>query len=126
MAKKGVTKSFRFEPTDAEWLKNTSQSQGLTQTDLLTKLIRESGNRIASSKAKTTVVQLESVEADDSVMQFLASAGIGTASGLLGYHIAGWIREQMKLNEDKGIQITTGLLVGLGSVMLREYTRKRL
>jgi hypothetical protein len=125
MATKGVLKSFRFAQSESDWLVNTSKSKGITQTDLLRKLINDTDNRIAKSKVNKTVVQLQDAEADDEVLQFLATAGIGTASGLIGYHLAGWVREQMDLNEDKGIQIYSGLIVGLASVLLREYTRKK-
>jgi hypothetical protein len=126
MAKnKGVLKSFRLSKAETEWLVSTSKSRGITQTDVLKNLIKGADSRLANRKAQATIVQLESVEADDEAIQFLTSAGIGTASGLLGYHIAGWVREQMKLDEDKGVQLTTGLFVGLASVIVREYTRKR-
>lgn len=125
MATKGVLKSFRFGKAEADWLVNTSKAQGITQTDLLKSLMKQKDNRFARKSAISTVVQLETVEADDEVLQYLTSLGIGTASGLIGYHLAGWIREQMKLDEDKGIQIASGVLLGLGSVILHNRIRKK-
>jgi hypothetical protein len=125
MATKGVLKSFRFGKTEADWLVNTSKSQGITQTDLLKKIINQTGNTTAKQTVMSTVVQLQNNKPDDEVLQFLTNAGIGTVSGFLGYQLAGYIREQMNLDEDKGMQIAAGLVVGFTSIILREYTRKK-
>lgn len=47
------------------------------------------------------------------VMHILQSLGVGTACGIAGYHLSGFVREQMELDEDKGAQMVIGLLFGL-------------
>ena len=46
-------------------------------------------------------------------MNILKSLGVGTACGIAGYHISGFVREQMELDEDKGMQMLIGTLFGL-------------
>ena len=56
----------------------------------------------------------------------LLSLGVGTASGLTGYYIAGWIRKQFEMEEDKGSQILTGLIIGLSTLFLTAaYNQKK-
>ena len=57
-------------------------------------------------------------EDDDQVLQQL---GISTLSGVAGYYISGYIREQMELDEDKGTQLLIGLVVGLGTQILQTF-----
>ena len=44
--------------------------------------------------------------------------GFGTLTGIAGYHISGFVREQLEMDEDKGTQMAIGLLVGLVSTFM--------
>lgn len=48
--------------------------------------------------------------------------------GFIGYHISGMVREQMKLDEDKGTQMLIGVGVGLlgmiGTAYLMDKDKK--
>ena len=55
----------------------------------------------------------------------LLKLGISTASGIAGYYIAGYIREQMELDENKGNQLLWGVIVGLGTQILQEVLSKK-
>ena len=51
-------------------------------------------------------------------MEVLKALGVGTLTGIAGYHISGFVREQMEMDEDKGTQMAIGLLVGLMGTFL--------
>jgi hypothetical protein len=121
---KGTAKSFRLPPSQVEWLKNTSKAKGITQTDLLSECISNYSIPAVKSKSFPNDLTSNHEEQDDETIQMLASLGVGTLSGVAGYHIAGWLRQQFEMDEDKGIQTITGLVVGLTSIFIREKYRK--
>lgn len=117
--------SFRVAPDYANWIKKMAERYDTTQAEILKKCVDEVKGK-EGSVLKDNVIQKAtkfnkggSVTNDD--MQILKQLGISTASGIAGYYISGWIREQMKLDEDKGTQVLLGLMVGLGTQILQTY-----
>ena len=56
---------------------------------------------------------------DAETLDLLKGLGISTVSGFAGYHISGYIRKQLELDEDKGSQMLIGLIVGLGTLVIQ-------
>ena len=114
-------KSFRLSPTIAKLIETTAKADGITQTDVISKLIlsnvADSGKRLAtiSQMANGGNTQLDE---NDEVYQTLKALGIATASGFAGYYISGYIRKELEMNEDKGMQVLLGLAFGVGGLML--------
>lgn len=114
-------KSFRLSPTIAKLIETTAKTEGITQTDVISKLIlnnvADSGKQIAtiSQMANGGNTQLDE---NDEVYQTLKALGIATASGFAGYYISGYIRKELEMNEDKGMQVLLGLAFGVGGLML--------
>jgi hypothetical protein len=118
---KSKMKSFRFSPDIARLIEVTAKTDGITQTDVISKLIlnnvADSGKRIAniSQMANGGNTQLDE---NDEVYQTLKALGIATASGFAGYYISGYIRKELEMDEDKGMQVLLGLAFGVGGLML--------
>lgn len=118
---KSISKSFRFSPDIARLIEVTAKADGITQTDVISKLVlsnvADSGKRIAtiSQMANGGNTQLDE---NDEVYQTLKALGIATASGFAGYYISGYIRKEFEMNEDKGTQVLCGMMVGLGALLL--------
>jgi hypothetical protein len=120
MAENTVSKSFRLPQVDAVWLQNLAKSSGNTQTDILSKVLTNA----RLNEGKEIAVQSMSnggITEDDEAIKMLTQFGIATASGFAGYHIAGFIRKQLELDEDKGTQILIGMLTGLGTLLVQAY-----
>lgn len=124
MSKK-VHLSARLNPQTASWIKTTAKKLNCTQAEILEKAVSDiqqiNAKQLATQvTTKATKMAKGGVvpEDDDQVLQQL---GISTLSGVAGYYISGYIREQMKLDEDKGTQLLIGLVVGLGTQILQTF-----
>lgn len=118
MADKLVSKSFRLPQVDALWLEGLAKSSGNTQTDVLNKIL--SNTRL--NEGQEIAVQSMSnggITEDAETLDLLKGLGISTVSGFAGYHISGYIRKQLELDEDKGSQMLVGLIVGLGTLVIQ-------
>ena len=118
MADKLVSKSFRLPQVDALWLEGLAKSSGNTQTDILNKIL--SNTRL--NEGQEIAVQSMSnggITEDAETLDLLKGLGISTVSGFAGYHISGYIRKQLELDEDKGSQMLIGLIVGLGTLVIQ-------
>jgi hypothetical protein len=118
MADKLVSKSFRLPQVDALWLEGLAKSSGNTQTDILNKIL--SNTRL--NEGQEIAVQSMSnggITEDAETLDLLKGLGISTVSGFAGYHISGYIRKQLELDEDKGTQMLVGLIVGLGTLVIQ-------
>ena len=118
MADKLVSKSFRLPQVDALWLEGLAKSSGNTQTDILNKIL--SNTRL--NEGQEIAVQSMSnggITEDAETLDLLKGLGISTVSGFAGYHISGYIRKQLELDEDKGSQMLVGLIVGLGTLVIQ-------
>jgi hypothetical protein len=120
---KPISKSFRLPAVDARWLQMMSEQNGITQTEVISKCI--AANRL--NEGKEIAIQSMGnggITEDDEGIKVLTQLGIATASGFAGYHISGFIRKQLEMDEDKGTQILIGLLTGLGTLLLQAYHTK--
>ena len=124
MSKK-VHLSARLNPQTASWIKTTAKKLNCTQAEILEKAVSDiqqiNAKQLAAQvTTKATKMAKGGVvpEDDDQVLQQL---GISTLSGVAGYYISGYIREQMELDEDKGTQLLIGLVVGLGTQILQTF-----
>ncbi len=117
MDSKTVSKSFRLPAVDAVWLQNLAKKSGSTQTEVLSKCIANA--RLSEGKEiSAQAIGNGSVE-DNEALEFLGQLGIATVSGFAGYHIAGYIRRQLDMDEDKGTQILIGMLSGLAPLIIQ-------
>ena len=112
--------SFRVTPSTAEWVRQNAKELGCTQADLIDKAVSNIQNTDASVIATQGVQSMASGgELSSADMKMIQQLGISTASGIAGFHISGWVRKQMELDEDKGTQMFIGLVAGLGIQMLQ-------
>lgn len=117
---KPISKSFRLPAVDARWLQMISEQNGITQTEVISKCIAT--NRLNEGKSiAVKAMSGGSVEDDNEALEVLTQLGISTASGIAGYHISGWIRKQLEMDEDKGTQVLFGMIAGLGTLILQAY-----
>ena len=117
MAENTVSKSFRLPKIDAVWLQDLAKNTGNTQTTILSDVImnaRLNEGKVISVKAMSGGGITENSEAID----VLGQLGIATASGFAGYHIAGFIRKEFDMDEDKGVQLLVGMITGLAPIII--------
>lgn len=117
---KTVSKSFRLNQSDVSWLQEMSKSMGITQTEMVSNCI----SNAKLNEGKSIAVKAMSgggVTEDNEALKVLTQLGISTASGIAGYHISGWIRKQLEMDEDKGTQVLFGMIAGLGTLILQAY-----
>ena len=113
------SKSFRLPPNVFSFLSTEAKKLGTTQTDILVRSIEAQMVSSTPVADLTKYVSGGSIKAHKiatpnlEVMNILKSLGVGTACGIAGYHISGFVREQMELDEDKGMQMLIGTLFGL-------------
>lgn len=111
--------TFRLPQVVKDYLTQKSTSLNTTQVDVLVRCVEAqmqsstdvadltkyvSGGHIKAHKIPTPNLE---------VANLLKSLGVGTACGVLGYHLSGIIREQYKFDEDKGTQVIIGLVFGI-------------
>ena len=124
MSKK-VHLSARLNPQTASWIRTTAKKLNCTQAEILEKAVSDI-QRINAKQLATQVTTKATKMAKGGVVkedddQVLQQLGISTLSGVAGYYISGYIREQMELDEDKGTQLLIGLVVGLGTQILQTF-----
>ena len=111
--------AFRLPLDVKSYFTEQAKALGTTQTDILVRSVQAQMNSTTSVADLTKYVSGGSIKGHKittpnlEVMQILKSLGVGTACGIAGYHISGFVREQMELDEDKGTQMAIGLLFGL-------------
>jgi hypothetical protein len=117
---KTISKSFRLPQTDVSWLQEMAKSSGITQTEIVSKCISFAKENEGKSSA-LNVMNGGGVTVDNEGLEVLTQLGISTASGIAGYHISGWIRKQLEMDEDKGTQVLFGMIAGLGALILQAH-----
>lgn len=120
MAEKTISKSFRLSESDVSWLQEVSKSMGISQTEMVSNCISTAKINDGKSIA-VRAMNGGSVTEDNEELLFLTQLGISTASGIAGYHLSGWIRKQLEIDEDKGTQVLFGMIAGLGTLILQAY-----
>ena len=124
MSKK-VHLSARLNPQTASWIRTTAKNLNCTQAEILEKAVSDI-QQINAKQLATQVTTKATKMAKGGVVpeddgKVLQQLGISTLSGVAGYYISGYIREQMELDEDKGTQLLIGLVVGLGTQILQTF-----
>lgn len=122
MIKETKVASYRLDTSSVEWIRTKADLSKITQAELIRNLIQQSESiTLAKDGIDTSISLSKSTEQNN----LLLSLGVGTASGLTGYYIAGWIRKQFNMDEDKGTQILAGLILGLGSMFFTALNQKK-
>ena len=116
--------SFRMNPSDVKWIQANAKKFNATQGEILSKCIQEvqgaEGKILADKVIQKTTKYAKGGSVANAETDMLTKLGISSVSGLLGYYLSGYIREQMELDKDKGTQILIGLAVGLGTQIIQE------
>lgn len=116
--------SFRMNPSEVKWIQSNAKKLNTTQGEILSKCIKqvqgEEGKILAGQVIQKTTKFDKGGSVANAETDMLTKLGISSVSGFLGYHLSGYIREQMDLDKDKGTQILIGLAVGLGTQILQE------
>jgi hypothetical protein len=120
MIKETKVASFRLDSPSVEWIRTQALKRNISQADLVRNLIQQSESIVLAKEGIDTSISFAKNQSAEK-NNLLLSLGVGTASGLTGYYLAGWIRKQFKMEEDKGTQILIGLMLGLGSLLFTGY-----
>lgn len=111
--------SFRMPPEYVSYIQKTAKKHGVTQAKAVQDIIDASKGNEAQVIKADAIRYAEGGSVSDDDMQTLKQLGVSTATGIAGYHISGYIRNQMNLDKDKGEQMMWGLLVGLGTQIIQ-------
>lgn len=120
---KTISKSFRLPQTDAIWLQEMAKSSGITQTEIVSKCISSAKLNEGKSIA-LDIMSGGGVTENNEGLEILTQFGISTVSGIAGYHLAGFIRKELDMDQDKGTQLLFGMIVGLVPLVLHLYNKK--
>ena len=114
--------SVRLAPDLKSYVSQQAKKLGVTQASIVASALKQSRGNITKEMALEHVSNTKkmakggTISTDD--MEVLKALGVGTLTGIAGYHISGFVREQMEMDEDKGTQMAIGLLVGLMGTFL--------
>lgn len=111
--------SFRMPPEYVSYIQKTAKKHGVTQAKAVQDIIDASRGNEAQVIKADAIRYAEGGSVSDDDMQTLKQLGVSTGAGIAGYHISGYIRNQMNLDKDKGEQMMWGLLVGLGTQIIQ-------
>jgi hypothetical protein len=101
-----------------------AKNSGSTQTEIISKCIANTRLNEGRGLALDSMSN-GGITEDEEAIRALKQFGIATASGFAGYHIAGYIRKQFELDENKGTQILIGMLAGLGTLLFQAYNSSK-
>ena len=109
--------SVRLAPDLKSYVSQQAKKLGVTQASIVASALEQSRGSITKEMALEHVSRGKKMAKggtiDSETMEVLKAFGVGTLAGIAGYHIAGYVNEQMGKDEDKGTQMAIGLLVGL-------------
>jgi len=106
------------EPLFKEFVSHANKSK-LSQSDYLRKILsKEFTHQTELQFEKGGVLTSNDKFVTDDIRKLMVSLGAGTAAGFLGYKLAGIIREQMDMDESKGLQTLIGLGIGMATLLL--------
>ena len=109
--------SVRLAPDLKSYVSQQAKKLGVTQASIVASALEQSRGNITKEMALAHVSASKKMAKggtiDSETMEVLKAFGVGTLAGIAGYHIAGYVNEQMGKDEDKGTQMAIGLLVGL-------------
>lgn len=116
--------SFRMNPSEVKWIQTNAKKFNATQGEILSKCIQEvqgaEGKVLAGKVIQKSTKYAKGGSVTNAESDMLTKLGVSSVAGLIGYHLSGYIREQMELDKDKGTQMLIGLVVGLGTQMMQE------
>jgi hypothetical protein len=118
---KTVSKSFRLPQADVSWIQLMAKNSGITQTEIVSKCIENAKLTEGKAMSATATGKVGSITEDNEALKVLGQLGIATASGIAGYHIAGYIRKQFDMDEDKGTQLLVGMISGLVPFLIMAF-----
>ena len=114
--------SVRLAPDLKSYVSQQAKKLGVTQASIVASALKQSRGNITKEMALEHVSNTKKMAKggtiDSDTMEVLKALGVGTLTGIAGYHISGFVREQMEMDEDKGTQMAIGLLVGLMGTFL--------
>ena len=114
--------SVRLAPDLDKYVRTQAEKLGVTQASIVASALKQSRGNITKEMALEHVSRGKKMAKggtiDSETMEVLKALGVGTVTGIAGYHISGFVREQMEMDEDKGTQMAIGLLVGLMGTFL--------
>ena len=114
--------SVRLAPDLKSYVSQQAKKLGVTQASIVASALEQSRGSITKEIALEHVSNAKKMAKggtiDSETMEVLKALGVGTLTGIAGYHISGFVREQMEMDEDKGTQMAIGLLVGLMGTFL--------
>ena len=58
------------------------------------------------------VIDFSKIEIEREMIDVLVSVGAGTAAGYLGYKMAKWVRTEYTDNDNEGVELVIGVLMG--------------
>ena len=115
----------RVEPEIGKFVKKMAKSKGVTHAQVIETAIKGNQNTIAEQLANLEITKAKKMAKGGRVqlnddMKGLVALGGGTLGGMIGYHLAGYIRKEMEMDEDKGMQVFFGLIGGLVGIIATE------
>ena len=114
--------SVRLAPDLKSYVSQHAKKLGVTQASIVASALKESRGSITKEMALEHVSNAKKMAKggtiDSETMEVLKALGVGTLSGIAGFHIAGYVNEQMGKDEDKGTQMAIGILVGLMGTLM--------
>ena len=114
--------SVRLAPDLDKYVRTQAEKLGVSQTSIVASALEQSRGSITKEMALEHVSRGKKMAKggtiDSETMEVLKALGVGTLTGIAGYHISGFVREQLEMDEDKGTQMAIGLLVGLMGTFL--------
>lgn len=114
MALKTTKVSFNCPLELNDILNTISKTEGITKTDILVSAVtnRNSANVMAEGGITPQG------KPDKVFIETCGVLGISVALGAVGYHATSVIRKQFELDEDKGMQMAIGAIIGLASLLI--------
>jgi|APGre2960657423_1045063.scaffolds.fasta_scaffold29777_2 hypothetical protein len=126
--------SVRIPHELKKWVTEQSSALGTTNADIIIRSLKNQQANTSQLADLPKYVSGGSIKAHKitqppfEITDLLIQLGAGTTMGFIGYHISGMVREQMKLDEDKGTQMLIGVGVGLlgmiGTAYLMDKDKK--
>ena len=125
-----VSKSFRLDVSQAEWIGRTAKMNKTTQTAIIQNCIqayKQNGGiakaqELISKSSRQAQVTLENggnIEADSEDWEVIQQIGLSSVAGITGYYISKGIRNHLEYADDKEADILIGLIAGLGVLFLQ-------
>ena len=113
--------SVRLAPDLDKYVRTQATKLGVTHGSIVSSALDQTRGNITREMALEYVSNAKKMAKggtiDSETMEVLKALGVGTLAGIVGYHISGYINEEMGKDEDKGTQMAIGLLVGLMSTL---------